>query len=93
MPVYTFITERGGGTYISQFDAPTHTDAWRVFVEYEDTRSGIPLDDPFADWRFPIAIDGIKSVWCRSAHDEEGNFVLINVVKTDMSGPAEGRRT
>jgi hypothetical protein len=91
MPMYTFITERGGGTYISQFNMPTLMNAWQAFVEYEDGRSGAPLDDPFADWQLPIAVDEVTSVWCATTSDQEGSFVLINIVKTDISGPTEGR--
>jgi hypothetical protein len=89
MPMYTFIRERSGGTYISQFDEPTLMDAWQAFVAYEDIRSGIPLDMPFTDWVLPVAVDTVKSVWCTSAHDKDDNFVLVNIVKTDTSGPAE----
>jgi hypothetical protein len=90
MPIYTFITERGGGTYISQFDKSTLMDAWQAFVAYEDMRSGIPLDTPFADWRLPVAVDTVKSVWCTLAHDKDNTSVLINIVKTDTLGPLEG---
>lgn len=90
MALYTFLCERGGGTYISQFDSMTLIDAWHAFVKYEDTRSGAPLDLRYFDPEDITVVDTVQSVWCTCKHDENEEFVLIHIIRTDISKPGEG---
>jgi hypothetical protein len=87
MPTYTFFTEREGGTYISQFHQPDLLAAWDAFVEHENARSGIPIRKDYDD--YPVAVEGVQCVWCRSTSDKKGKFILVHIIKTDTSG-AEG---
>jgi hypothetical protein len=88
MPTYTFFTEREGGTYIAQFRQPGLRAAWGAFVEYENARSGIPIRKDYDD--DPVAVETVQCVWCRATSDQEGNFILVHIVKTDTSGLEKG---
>jgi hypothetical protein len=93
MALYTFFCERGGGTYISQFERNTLVEAWNAFVPYEDARSGVPLnlefDDPANDI---VVVSEVQSVWCGGALDENDDYVSVHIIKTDVSGPEEGKK-
>jgi len=91
MPLFTFLLEFGGGTYVSQFRSTSIDSAVRkCSAELVENRSlGAPrlreqLSIAIAAEK-PIALRGVRRVWCCSA--SVGNrFALMNIVETsDLS--------
>jgi hypothetical protein len=91
MPVYTFMTERAGGTYISQVSAANLMALLPVFVDQEDARSGIPVADRKEFLiEAPVRVETTQTVWCASVRDEQDHHLLIHIIRTDAKGPEEG---
>jgi hypothetical protein len=87
MALFTFILEFDGGTYISQFRA---TSVRRAVSKYaQHLLSNEVVSTPDVRKRLgdalsadaPVAIDGVRNVWCRSTSIGK-KFALLNVVTT-----------
>ena len=87
MALYTIVLDFDGGTYIRQeraADADTAVAVWekrksvRNFLGLRHTKGS--LFDEEVD-RIPVALKGLRNVWCTSALVGE-KLALINVVKT-----------
>ena len=75
--LFTFITEKEGGTYIEQFPGASLEEATLRWYKESETRPGELLED-----RWPVPIDGRKNVWCISGMDDQDVFFLANIVAT-----------
>jgi hypothetical protein len=91
MALFTVILEFEGGTYISQFQASSPNDA---AVKHADYLVGLrKMSTPTIRKRLadslsqdtPIAIEGIRHVWCCSASVGR-KFALVNIVATAENG-------
>jgi hypothetical protein len=88
MPLFTFILDYAGGTYISQVRASGTTKAvnrWLTSLEPKVIQGLTPkkkesLADQLAGDE-PVAVEGSTNVWCVSAV-LRGSLALINIVKT-----------
>jgi hypothetical protein len=87
MALFTVVLEFGGGTYISQFKAAS---AHAAALKHAAQLIGIKdMSTPSARKRLsdllsieqPIAIQGIRNVWCCSASVGR-KFALVNIVAT-----------
>jgi hypothetical protein len=91
MPLYTFVFEYAGGTYISQVTAASPKSAVRRWAEE------LPADEiddlgPASKARLideataepPAPINGLTNAWCVTALIR-GKLALINFVKTSES--------
>lgn len=89
MPLYTFIMEFAGGTYISQVNASSPKSAcvkWAQELNVkeveglgEKSREVLAAEMKDAD---PILLNGVSNVWCVNAYIR-GKFSLVNLVQTD----------
>ncbi len=87
MALFTVILEFDGGTYISQFQASS---ADEVAVKHADHLVSLKrmstltnrrrLADNLLEER-PVAIKGLRKVWCCSA-SVRGKLALVNIVAT-----------
>ena len=74
MPLYTFILEYRGGTYLSQVRAPNYKMAPRVWVEKLNLTGIAKPEKDLMDklvasvnWdKQPTPIDGVAKTWCCS---------------------------
>ena len=87
MALFTVILEFDGGTYISQFQATSPDDAAVKHADYLVGLKGMStpanrrrLSDCLSLER-PVAIEGLRKVWCCSA-SVRGKFALVNIVAT-----------
>lgn len=78
MPIWTFVIDYDGGTYVSQHKGDTVADAVKA------ARFAEPLDDyvfPDAD---AVQIVGCPNVYCRSGiHPKTDELVLAHIIKTE----------
>ena len=89
MPLYTFIMEYAGGTYISQVPASSPKSAcvkWARGLDVSQV-SGVGqksketlIEEMKAE--APVAIDGLANSWCATALIR-GELALINIVQTE----------
>lgn len=87
MALFTFILEFDGGTYISQFQGSSPDDAAAKYVDYVVGLKG--MSTPSNRRRLgaslslerPVAIEGVRKVWCCSA-SVRGKLALVNIVAT-----------
>jgi hypothetical protein len=89
LPLYTFIMEFAGGTYISQVTATSAKLACVKSAQNLDASQvkglGVKGKESLMEQMkkdAPITLDGILNVWCQSAL-VRGNLALINLVKTE----------
>lgn len=87
MALFTMILEFDGGTYISQFQASSPDDAAMKHVDYLVGLKGMStpanrrrLADRLSLER-PVAIEGVRKVWCCSASLGK-KLALVNIVAT-----------
>lgn len=89
MNLYTLVLDFHGGTYITQFDAETATDAvaaWCRELQEEqllgevssDVAEGIMID---AIENRLVEVEGLHGAWCAAA-TVEGELALLNVIIT-----------
>jgi hypothetical protein len=87
MALFTVILEFDGGTYISQFQASSPHDA---AVKHAGYLLGLKrMSTPSIRRRLaeslslerPVAIEGVRKVWCSSA-SVRGKLALVNIVAT-----------
>ena len=78
MPLYTFVTDKQGGTYIEQFSAADIDAAVRMWHDRSHTMPG-PGDAEDLD---PTLIKGMKKVWCIDGFDPAGVFYIVHIVET-----------
>jgi hypothetical protein len=90
MPLYTFIVEYLGGTYISQVRASTPRSASRAWAKQLDESAvwGIGMsgkekliEEMKSGFSDPVAITGVKHTWCCSAL-VRNKLMSINFVQT-----------
>lgn len=92
MPLYTFILDFAGGTYISQVNAPSPTSASVKWASELDTSElkGIgaknkeSLENQMKEEQ-PHPLDGLLNTWCVAAR-LRGGLALINIVQTHGEG-------
>lgn len=89
MPLYTFIMEFKGGTYISQVEASSPSAACVNWAESLDVSKifGLGLkgkDDliKYAKEEAPVALRDTLNTWCLR-HTIRGRSALINLVQTE----------
>ena len=74
--LFTFVSDREGGTYVEQIQAKSVKEAARVFGEkhgiFKSEFLGID----------PVELDGFKNVWCETDVDGNDVFWLVNIVET-----------
>jgi hypothetical protein len=82
MALFTVVLEFGGGTYISQFKAASAHAATIKHAAHLISIKGMSkrLAERLS-LEQPIAIQGIRSVWCCSASVGR-KFALVNIVAT-----------
>ena len=94
MPLYTFIMDYRGGTYISQVRAPSPRKAvWRWAKDLnpkpiygfgerakEQLIAELHEDEELGE-QFPIEVGQVVNTWCYTLLIK-GQLVLINIVKT-----------
>jgi len=87
MPLFTFVLEFTGGTYISQLRARSTRQAVSLYtselVRNKELSTGSVrkrLADALVAEK-PVAIDGVRNVWCCSASVGR-SFALLNIVAT-----------
>jgi hypothetical protein len=91
MPLFTFIMDFAGGTYISQVDAPSTTTACVKWAEELDV-SGVKgiganskaslINQMKDEEQEPQPLNGIFNAWCTTA-SLRGGLALINIVRTE----------
>jgi hypothetical protein len=89
MPLYTFIMEYAGGTYVSQVSAPTPKAAcvqWAQGVDVSQV-SGLGRKSQESlieemNAAAPVTISGLSNAWCATALIR-GELLLINIVRTE----------
>lgn len=87
MALFTMILEFDGGTYISQFQASSPDDAAVKHADYLVGLNGMStptIRRRLADrlsLRRPVAIEGVRKVWCCSASIGK-KLALVNIVAT-----------
>jgi hypothetical protein len=87
MALFTVILEFDGGTYISQFQATSAHNAATKHVAHliDIKRMSTPVNRRrLADslsGENPVAIEGVRNVWCCSATVGK-KLALVNIVKT-----------
>jgi hypothetical protein len=99
MPLFTFVLEFDGGTHISQFRA---TSVVRAVEEYgaqllrDKAVAKLPVRRRLREAlsaENPVAIKGVRNVWCCSASIGE-KLALLNVVATAVNRePAKNENT
>lgn len=80
--LYTFVTEREGGIYVSQQVSPSVDEAWQVFME----RHQLAQDD---EDLAPTPVDSVESVWCQSLVDAADVFWLVHIIETSRGQTTE----
>jgi hypothetical protein len=88
MPLFTFIMEYSGGTYVSQVKSATPKSALKRWaselpveqIEGLGSASKARLIED-VETEEPVRIAGLSNVWC-SAALVRGKLALINVVRT-----------
>ena len=89
MPLYTFIMEYAGGTYVSQVTASSPKSACVKWAQEMDAAqvSGLGrksketlIEEMKAE--APVALDGLANSWCATARIR-GGLALINIVQTE----------
>jgi hypothetical protein len=91
MPLYTFIMEYAGGTYLSQVVAASPASACVKWAQRLDVSQVSGLGQKSKEslieemkTEAPTAIDGLCSSWCATARIR-GELALINIVLTERS--------
>jgi hypothetical protein len=87
MALFTLLLEFDGGTYISQFRAPS---VHRAIAQYpsrlmrDKVVSSLPVRRRLVDAlsaESPVGIQGVRNVWCCSTSIGK-KFALLNIVAT-----------
>lgn len=82
---FTLVVEFRGGTYVSQFLAPTPGAALRAWLGSEAAPLGSKamqsLRKGLSDHREPVSVQGVVGVWCET-YSVGRDLVLINIVET-----------
>jgi len=91
MPLYTFVMEYAGGTYISQVKAPSPKSACVKGAQQIDLSEvsalGLRGKESLINQvkeESPVALVGLSNAWCKSAL-VRGRLVLISLVQTERS--------
>jgi hypothetical protein len=89
MPLYTFIMDYDGGTYVSQVKAPSPKSAclkWARGLDGEQIKGlgGKSHESLIAEIKdeSPTPIHGVLNAWCATALIR-GTLALINIVQTE----------
>jgi hypothetical protein len=88
VPLYTFILDYRGGTYISQVRAPSYKTAPRVWAEKLDLTAIANLEKGFGDKiaasiseEKPTPLDGVSKTWCLSLFYVK-ELALVHFIQT-----------
>jgi hypothetical protein len=87
MALFTFVLEFDGGTYISQFRAPSAHKAVAEYLSRLLRDKGVatfPIRRRLAaalSAETPVTIEGVRNVWCCCASMGK-RFALLNIVAT-----------
>ena len=81
MAIWTFVVEFEGGTYSSQIQADDLQAAIAKYNSSDPSGYGaVPLDVDAGE------LEGLKNIFCTCGHTNESEqFILANIVKTDIS--------
>ncbi len=89
MPLYTFIMDYAGGTYVSQVIASSPNSACVKWAQGLDVSQVSGLGQKSKETlieemktEVPTAIDGLFGSWCATARIR-GELALINIVQTE----------
>ncbi len=92
MPLYTFIMEYAGGTYLSQIKASSPESAcvkWAQKLDESQVKGlGLKGKESLIEQmkeESPVALDGVLNAWCNTAL-VRGKLALINLVRTEQEG-------
>ncbi|HLX86267.1 MAG TPA: hypothetical protein VKR59_20370 [Terriglobales bacterium] len=93
MPLFTVLLEFDGGTYVSQFRSASANNAVRKYAaelvgnrQLCTPRLRKRLSSAIAEDK-PVALSGIRGVWCCSASIGD-KLALMNIIETsDLSRP------
>lgn len=89
MPLFTFVLEFDGGTYLSQVTAPSSRAAPAIWARAH-IPNPLPGFGPASNKKLaqelsesePVAIAGLHATWCISA-TVRGKLALVHFVQTD----------
>jgi hypothetical protein len=80
MPLWTFIIDYDGGTYISQYAADTITEAFSLARQNGDKFLSLIDEDRASD---ATPIEGVQNVFCTGGiYKKKG--ILVNIIKTSQ---------
>jgi hypothetical protein len=96
MPLYTFVLDFAGGTYISQVNAPSTTSASVKWAKELDIfglkgvgrKNKESLINQMKEEE-PQRLDGLINAWCVTA-TLRGGLALINIVQTESDTIIDG---
>ena len=78
MPLYTFVTDKEGGTYIEQFKG---VDIEEAVLTWHDKSHTIP--GPYESLGMDVTrVSGVNNVWCVDGFDPAGRFYIVHIVGT-----------
>jgi hypothetical protein len=99
MPLYTFIMDYDGGTYVSQAKAPSPKSAclnWARTLDVPQIKGlgGKSHESLIAKMReaSPTPLDGVLNTWCATALIR-GRLALINIVQTENGRQLSARES
>jgi hypothetical protein len=91
MPLYTFVLDFDGGTYISQVKAPSTTSAcvkWAEELDIADLKGvGRKSKESLVNQmkvEEPQLLNGLSNAWCVTAA-LRGGLALINIIQTESA--------
>ena len=89
MPLYTFVLEFRGGTYISQFEGATAQDAAKFWATKLKTKEIAYFRKKHRKLLLarlrensPVELDSVKNVWCETFLIGK-HLALLNIIQTD----------
>lgn len=94
MPIFSFITDFQGGTYISQHEAQdlrNACSAWRDHLVQDkpfldlDTEMFSEEFDFYIDFMPPVPMETLTNIWAFGFAYEPQKSVNVNIVQTDRS--------
>lgn len=80
-PIYTFVTDKDGGTYIEQFEGADLEDA---VLRWHDQSHTTPGPYPSGD-KILAPVPGIRGVWSLSGLDLDNRLYVTHVVPTSTA--------
>lgn len=78
MPLFTFVTEKSGGTYIEQIRGASLEEAVLAWHKRSHTIPG-PYEP---DGTGITPVTGVRNVWCITGIDPADRFYIVHIVGT-----------